>query len=268
MIFLQFARSTPLLLLTGVREIRGRPDSNEPRPFSLVSKFSTRSLLALSSFAACSLFLEAILPIAEGSTSECQIGEIGPRDISPATITMGIASGEKIPGKASAQAQTRETDKLIDSGSAAPTSSELPIETQAATDSEIPSPTPEAIEPDASASASPALAPRIKLEVSGTRDGATTDEFRSDAENIFVRWMGENLPVNSGVRVAWIAEDVGDVASPNFVIDESETLVTSARFSAIFTLSRPKDGWAAGKYRVDLYLEDELVETAGITIKD
>ena len=135
-----------------------------------------------------------------------------------------------------------------------------------ATPVKAPSPGPEPIEPDASP---PALAPmRIKLEVAPKRDAPAETEFRSDVSNIFVRWAGENLPINSGVRVAWIAEDVGEVAPPNFIVDQTETMVTTANFGARFTLSRPKDGWAAGKYRVELFLEEELIATVSVTIKD
>ena len=111
-------------------------------------------------------------------------------------------------------------------------------------------------------------AAKVTLEVALERDGAAQDQFRSDVQNIFVRWAGEQLPVGAAVRVAWIAEDVGDLVPPNFVIDETETEVTRASFAARFTLSRPKDGWAAGQYRLELYLEDELVQTAKVTIHD
>ena len=76
------------------------------------------------------------------------------------------------------------------------------------------------------------------------------------------------MPAGSFVRVAWIAEDVGELVPPNFVIDETETEVTSEKFSARFTLSRPKDGWAAGKYRLELYLDDQLTQTAKVSIRD
>ena len=77
-----------------------------------------------------------------------------------------------------------------------------------------------------------------------------------------------NLPVGSYVRVAWIAEDVGDIAPADFIVDQTETEIDDPEFAARFTLSRPKDGWAAGRYRVELYLEDDLLQTARVTITD
>lgn len=110
--------------------------------------------------------------------------------------------------------------------------------------------------------------PRITLEVAKDREGEAQTAFKSDVPNIFVRWSGENLPANAYVRVAWIAEDVGDLVEKDFIVDETETEVTSPDFGARFTLSRPKDGWAPGKYRVELYLEEELAQTVHVTIND
>lgn len=110
--------------------------------------------------------------------------------------------------------------------------------------------------------------PKIDLELAKEGDGAALTEFRSDVPNIFIRWRAENLPVNGTIRVAWIAEDVGDVAPANFIVDENEAPVTEPNFSARFTLSRPKDGWAAGKYRVEVYLNDELLQTVRAQISD
>ena len=120
----------------------------------------------------------------------------------------------------------------------------------------------------AAAAATPAPKPAILLEVSGERDGTPQTEFKSDARQIFVRWSGVNLPTGEILRVAWIAEDVGDVAPANFVVDEMETELESSEFAARFTLSRPTDGWAAGKYRVEVSLGDEVLQKLNVTIAD
>lgn len=111
-------------------------------------------------------------------------------------------------------------------------------------------------------------APKVKVELASSRDGAATAEFRADTANIFVRWAGENLPLNATVRLAWIAEDVGDVVDPNFVIDEVKRTISAPESGGRFTLSRPRDGWAPGKYRIELYLNDELMETVRCTIHE
>ena len=135
-------------------------------------------------------------------------------------------------------------------------------------DTSPPSITIDAATPATAPAATPSSKPGILLEVAGERDGLPQTEFKSDAPQIFIRWSGVNLPVDESVRVSWIAEDVGDLAEPNFIIDQMETTIETAEFGARFTLSRPKDGWAAGKYRVEVYLGDELLQKLGVTITD
>jgi len=107
---------------------------------------------------------------------------------------------------------------------------------------------------------------RLTVEVSTDPSGGSRSEFKSDAQDIYVRWHGHGLPKDARVRVAWIAEDVGDLVEPNFVIDETEGVAPAPDASARFTLGRPPDGWAEGKYRVEFYVNDELEETVRITI--
>jgi cell division septation protein DedD len=107
---------------------------------------------------------------------------------------------------------------------------------------------------------------RLVVEVSPDPAGGSKTEFKSDVENIYVRWHGRGLPEGARVRVAWVAEDVGDLVEPNFIVDETETVAPAPDSSARFTLGRPPDGWAEGKYRVEFYVNDELEETVRVTI--
>ena len=107
---------------------------------------------------------------------------------------------------------------------------------------------------------------KLTVEVSGDPAGGLKTEFKSDAANIYVRWHGHDLPEGARVRVAWVAEDVGDIVETNFVIDETETVAATPDASARFTLGRPPDGWAEGKYRVEFYVDDILTETVKVTI--
>ena len=115
---------------------------------------------------------------------------------------------------------------------------------------------------------SPAPSPSVTLEVAGDREGPLQTEFQSDVEKIFVRWTGRDLPSGARVRIVWVAEDVGDIAPPNFIVDETSSIVTMPELSARFTLSRPMDGWAAGKYRVEIYIDDKLVQAVKVSIRD
>lgn len=107
---------------------------------------------------------------------------------------------------------------------------------------------------------------KLTVEVSTDPSGGSKSEFKSNADNIYVRWHGHGLPKGARVRVAWIAEDVGDLVEPNFVVDETESVAPAPDASARFTLGRPPDGWAEGKYRVEFYVNDELAETVRVTI--
>jgi hypothetical protein len=108
---------------------------------------------------------------------------------------------------------------------------------------------------------------KLLVEVSGDPAGGLTTEFPSDVPHIYVRWHGRGLPEGAKVRVAWIAEDVGDIVEPNFVVDETETAASAPDSSARFTLGRPPDGWAEGKYRLEFYVDGSLEETVKVTIK-
>ena len=120
----------------------------------------------------------------------------------------------------------------------------------------------------AASPAAPAATPSKKLtvEVSSDPAGGPKTQFKSDVMNIYVRWRGHELPEGATIRVAWVAEDVGDLVEPNFIIDETESVAPAPDASARFTLGRPPDGWAEGKYRVEFYVDDLLVETVRVTI--
>jgi len=107
---------------------------------------------------------------------------------------------------------------------------------------------------------------KLTVEVSGDPAGGLKTDFKSTVANIYVRWHGHGLSEGAKVRVAWVAEDVGDLVEPNFVIDETETVAAAPDASARFTLGRPPDGWAEGKYRVEFYVDDVPVETVRVTI--
>ena len=139
-----------------------------------------------------------------------------------------------------------------------------------------PSPSPSAARP--AASATPQIhgpeiqtepsrpGKKLTVEVSTDPAGGLKTEFKSNVENIYVRWHGRGLPEGAHVRVVWIAEDVGDLADPNFVVDETESIAPTPDASARFTLGRPPDGWAEGQYRLEFYVNDELEETIKVTI--
>lgn len=150
----------------------------------------------------------------------------------------------------------------------------LPLPTPTPTPEPTATPAPEespAAETSASGSPEvsvPSTRKRLTVEVSDNQLGGMKTKLRSNVQAVYVRWHARGLPDNAKVRVAWVAEDVGDIVEPNFIVDQTETIAPAPDCSARFTLGRPEDGWAEGKYRVEFYINDQLEETIPVTITE
>jgi hypothetical protein len=107
---------------------------------------------------------------------------------------------------------------------------------------------------------------KLSVGLSSEAIGNFKTEFSATTPKIYARWQGHGLRSQSKVRVAWIAEDVGDVAPANYTIDEATAVATIADARGVFTLSRPDEGWAPGRYRVEFYVDDQLIDTVKIKI--
>jgi hypothetical protein len=169
-------------------------------------------------------------------------------------MTEGAAKPQPTPSPVVAKPEEKQPALAPKSESppppAAPASAPSPSEIPAQTDESKPATPPK----------------KLTVEVSGDPAGGLKTQFKSNVANIYVRWHGHDLPQGATVRVAWVAEDVGDIVEPNFIIDETESAAPTPDASARFTLGRPPDGWAEGKYRVEFYVDDVLVETVRVTI--
>lgn len=98
--------------------------------------------------------------------------------------------------------------------------------------------------------------------------GEPTGRFAADTEKIFCRWQGDALHAGDKIRAVWIAEDVGDAAPKNYKISETATSADGPQAGGTFTLTRPTKGWPIGKYRVEIYDADQLVETVKFDISE
>lgn len=108
---------------------------------------------------------------------------------------------------------------------------------------------------------------KLSVGVSSAPIGDFETEFPNATQNLYARWQGLDIREGAKVRAVWIAEDVGDIAPANYKIDEAKAIATAPDAHGMFTLSRPEDGWAPGKYRVEFYLDDVLVDTVKLEIK-
>jgi hypothetical protein len=96
--------------------------------------------------------------------------------------------------------------------------------------------------------------------------GPPATTFSSDTAQIYARWQGHDLRGHAKVRAVWIAENVNEVAPPDYKVDEASAIADSPNSFGTFTLSRPDEGWAPGNYRVEFYVDETLAETVKLKI--
>lgn len=106
---------------------------------------------------------------------------------------------------------------------------------------------------------------KLEVSVSTSSDGDPLDVVSADALQIVARWRGHGLRKNAKIRAVWIAQDTG-VAPVGFKVDEATAVAPISNAFGKFTLSRPSDGWATGKYRVEFYVDGELIDTVDLRI--
>jgi uncharacterized RDD family membrane protein YckC len=92
---------------------------------------------------------------------------------------------------------------------------------------------------------------------------ATT--FSPESAVINVAFKVTRAPAGSRLKAVWTAVDVGDAAPPNTELDETMLTLTGPA-PGTFRLKRGPRPWPVGDYRVDLYLDDELMVTLPYTV--
>jgi hypothetical protein len=118
-------------------------------------------------------------------------------------------------------------------------------------------------------SASVARAGDVKVKVTittGPEDEAVTS-FAPDAAKIYAIFKTKGISSGDKVRGVLIAEDVGDVAPANTKVLEKTLTLEEDTSDGDFNFSKPDKGWPTGKYRVEIYVNDELETTAKFTVK-
>jgi|HubBroStandDraft_6_1064221.scaffolds.fasta_scaffold821767_2 hypothetical protein len=118
-------------------------------------------------------------------------------------------------------------------------------------------------------SASVARAGDVKIQVvmsTGPDDDPTTT-FAVDTPKIFALFKTKGVQDGDKLRGVWIAEDVGDAAPKETKIDENTLKAEGDTDDGAFSLSKPTKGWPVGKYRLEIYVGDELAKTVKFTIK-
>lgn len=92
-------------------------------------------------------------------------------------------------------------------------------------------------------------------------------KFSGDSIKIRALWKGESLTAGDKIHAIWIADDVGVTAPRNTKIAEADVTAYKPDDDGIFSLQRPKEGWPAGKYRFEIYLNRKLVHGVDFAIE-
>jgi hypothetical protein len=99
------------------------------------------------------------------------------------------------------------------------------------------------------------------------RDSEPTTKFSAGSPTIYTFWKGNILKAGDKIRAVWIAEGVGYTALKDTKITEASVTAYKPDDDGAFALARPKGGWPAGNYRLELYVGDKLAETLKFTIE-
>lgn len=95
-----------------------------------------------------------------------------------------------------------------------------------------------------------------------------TNEFAPETPRIICRWHAEGIKAATIARGVWVAEDTNGAMEKETKLSESKMNVpVITNLTGIFIL-RARGPWAVGKYRLDLYLGDELSGSLAFVIKE
>jgi hypothetical protein len=107
---------------------------------------------------------------------------------------------------------------------------------------------------------------KVSVTLGAVPIGSSANQFSAGTPKIYARWQGRSLRTGAKIRAVWVAENVSGAASPNYTVDEATAVANSPDAHGVFTLSRPDEGWIPGDYRVDIYLDADLIDSAKLKI--
>src|ERR1700741_3368944 len=119
-------------------------------------------------------------------------------------------------------------------------------------------------------SASVLQAQSLKVEaiIAEGQDSKPAMAFAPDVPKLYAFFRSAGTHAGDKLRGVWIADDVGSAAPKETTIDQAILTADSNNFYGAFSLTKPTKGWPAGKYHVDIYLNDKLAVSPEFTITD
>jgi hypothetical protein len=97
---------------------------------------------------------------------------------------------------------------------------------------------------------------KVEAVMTASPGGEETTSFAPDTSKVFALFKTKGAQQGDKIRGVWIAEDVGGAAPANSKIDEKALTMDGDTDDGDFSLSKPTKGWPAGKYRLEIYLND------------
>src|SRR5882672_1298454 len=107
----------------------------------------------------------------------------------------------------------------------------------------------------------------IEVYITSTPGGEEELSFAPDTPNLLAMFKTKGIKDGDKVRGVLIAEDVGDVAPANTKVLEKTLALDGDTDDGDFNFSKPTKGWPVGKYRVEVYVNDELATTTEFTVE-
>ncbi|NLI80400.1 MAG: hypothetical protein GX443_01770 [Deltaproteobacteria bacterium] len=105
-----------------------------------------------------------------------------------------------------------------------------------------------------------------KVDASKTVPIDPTDEFGVDQPELHAVAVLRDAAKGTIVKGIWVAVDA--IAEPNYPIDSvGVELKEKGEARVHFSLSRPTNGWPAGNYKLEVYVNEKLASTAPFRIK-
>jgi hypothetical protein len=108
---------------------------------------------------------------------------------------------------------------------------------------------------------------KVKAFMSTGPDDDAVTSFMSDTPKLYTMFKTKGIQNGDKVRGVLIAENVGDVAPANSRVLETTLTLEEDTNDGDFNFSKPTNGWPPGKYRVEIYVNNELATTVKFTIK-
>ena len=93
-----------------------------------------------------------------------------------------------------------------------------------------------------------------------------TDTFEIDTPEIFLSAKFSNAPADTEITAEWIYVE-GEVEDMNNFVIDTVAIEVSGTDYLYFSMPIPGERWPRGQYKVDLYIDEDLDQTATFTVQ-